>query len=109
MSQEWIMRLVRFTVCAMGCCWLLTPIVKADVLLRPDQDPIVLQTANEPTRGMTKSQVLTKYGEPRSKQPAVGIPPISSWDYGTYTVYFEGDFVLHSVHHKGTVDTDADK
>ena len=50
-----------------------------------------------PSRGMTKSRVEAKYGSPNSKTAAVGDPPISSWDYGEYIVYFEYDHVIQSV------------
>lgn len=69
----------------------------ADILKMPYQDPVVVQSGAEPARGLTKAQVVARYGEPRAKKPAVGAPPISSWDYDGYTVYFEGDHVLHAV------------
>ena len=50
-----------------------------------------------PVQGMSKEAVLVQYGEPNQKVPAVGDPPISRWVYGRYTVYFEGDYVIHSV------------
>jgi hypothetical protein len=50
-----------------------------------------------PTRGMTKHQVAAKFGDPVSKIPAVGKPPISRWEYQGFIVYFEYDHVIHSV------------
>jgi hypothetical protein len=50
-----------------------------------------------PARGMTMSQVASKFGEPVSKVPAVGKPPISRWEYPSFVVYFERDHVIHSV------------
>ena len=50
-----------------------------------------------PARGMTMSQVTTKFGAPVSKVPAVGNPPIARWEYPSFIVYFEGDHVIHSV------------
>jgi hypothetical protein len=50
-----------------------------------------------PARGMTMSQVTTKFGAPVSKVPAVGKPPISRWEYPGFVVYFEHDHVIHSV------------
>jgi hypothetical protein len=50
-----------------------------------------------PTRGMTMSQVETKFGAPVNKIPAVGKPPISRWEYAGFIVYFEADHVIHSV------------
>ena len=71
--------------------------VNADILKLPNQQPVVLQLPDEPMRGTTKDQVASKYGEPLTRRPAVGDPPISSWEYEGYTVYFEGVYVLHSV------------
>jgi hypothetical protein len=50
-----------------------------------------------PARGMTMSQVTTKFGAPVSKVPAIGNPPISRWEYPSFVVYFEHDHVIHSV------------
>jgi len=50
-----------------------------------------------PTRGMSKTAVLDQFGLPVSKTAPVGDPPISSWRYPDYTVYFESDTVIHSV------------
>jgi len=69
----------------------------ADVVKYPDSGPAVVQSVDTPQRGMTKDQVAVRFGTPSVKQPPVGNPPISSWDYGDYTVYFEGETVLHSV------------
>jgi hypothetical protein len=50
-----------------------------------------------PRRGATKAEVEQRFGPPLTQQPAVGTPPISSWDYENYRVYFEHDLVLHAV------------
>ena len=50
-----------------------------------------------PTRGMTMEQVASKFGDPASKVPAVGNPPISRWEYPGFIVYFEHEHVIHSV------------
>ncbi len=57
----------------------------------------VLKAVNAPTRGMTKAAVAKRFGKPVRKNPAVGKPPISSWEYPGYIVYFEGKYVLHTV------------
>jgi hypothetical protein len=46
---------------------------------------------------MTMSQVSAKFGDPVTKVPAVGKPPISRWEYPGFVVYFEADHVIHSV------------
>ena len=50
-----------------------------------------------PTRGMTMNQVAAKFGAPADKLPAVGRPPISRWNYPGFVVYFERNYVIHSV------------
>lgn len=55
------------------------------------------QSLERPPKGTNKAQVEAVYGEPQSKHGPVGDPPIYSWEYPEYTVYFEGDFVLHTV------------
>lgn len=50
-----------------------------------------------PKMGMTKDQVEVKFGAPLDKSGPVGTPPIYTWDYPQFSVYFEGDYVIHSV------------
>lgn len=50
-----------------------------------------------PTTGMRKDQVEEKFGAPTEKSGPVGTPPIYTWDYAQFTVYFESDHVIHSV------------
>ncbi len=55
------------------------------------------QSIARPRSGMTKTQVKNQYGEPKDWRAAVGEPPISSWVYNDFTVYFEYEHVIHSV------------
>jgi hypothetical protein len=75
----------------------LTAPVHADVLKIEDQDPVVVQQGERPTRGMSQQRVLERFGEPRARHAAVGDPPISRWDYDDFSVYFEHSHVLHAV------------
>jgi hypothetical protein len=50
-----------------------------------------------PTRGMTMAQVATRFGAPTSKLAPVGQPPIARWEYPGFVVYFEREYVIHSV------------
>ncbi len=57
---------------------------------------------NLPARGLTKSQVVKRYGEPLRKLAPRGgdtrlHPVINRWEYAKYIVYFEHDHVIHSV------------
>ncbi|HDP89873.1 MAG TPA: hypothetical protein ENN42_07955 [Thioalkalivibrio sp.] len=74
--------------------------VHADVLKIEDQDPVVVQQGERPTRGMSQTRVLQMFGEPRQKHAAVGDPPIIRWDYDGFSVYFEHSYVLHSVDYR---------
>ena len=55
------------------------------------------EDGSRPVRGTTQAQVESKYGSPVSRKAAVGDPPISSWEYQDFTVYFEYDRVIHAV------------
>ncbi len=50
-----------------------------------------------PRRGTLKPEVREQLGAPKERRSAVGDPPISSWVYDGFTVYFEYDHVIHSV------------
>lgn len=50
-----------------------------------------------PSKGASKATVLQQFGEPQQRIAARGLPPISSWKYPEFTVYFEYDHVIHSV------------
>ncbi len=53
--------------------------------------------AEMPQRGMNKTRVEAVFGMPDSKNGPTGDPPIYYWEYPTFTVYFESDYVLHTV------------
>jgi len=50
-----------------------------------------------PKNGQSRNSVEIQFGAPEAINDAVGEPPISSWQYHNYIVYFEYDRVLHSV------------
>lgn len=66
----------------------------AEIRAAMEKEHVVLEL---PVKGMSMGQVERTFGQPAEKLPAVGEPPISRWVYGNYTVYFEHQFVLHSV------------
>ncbi len=59
--------------------------------------PIKVEVDNMPGRGASMAQVEKRFGQPREKLPPVGNPPITRWNYSDYTVYFEREYVIHSV------------
>lgn len=50
-----------------------------------------------PAHGSTKADVEAKYGAPLTTKGPVGEPPISTWEYEQFNVYFEYDRVIHAV------------
>jgi len=67
----------------------------ADVLTTPPA--ATEQSSSRPVRGMSMEKVEATYGTPSSRVPAIGQPPISRWEYPGFTVYFEHQFVIHTV------------
>lgn len=52
-----------------------------------------------PQRGSTMKAVEARFGAPERRYPAVGKPPITRWDYPSFSVYFEYSRVVHAVVH----------
>lgn len=78
-----------------GFLLLAAPLAHADVLIIDEVRQV--ERLDLPKNGQDKSTVEARFGAPRARQAAVGDPPISRWDYETYSVYFEYDLVLYSV------------
>jgi hypothetical protein len=75
----------------------ITPL-HADVIQIPvGQQAAELAQLKRPATGMTKARVLQEFGEPIERKAPRGTPPISSWEYEHFIVYFENDHVIHSV------------
>jgi len=55
---------------------------------------------SRPAHGASMDSVLQRFGEPVSRLPAIGEPPITRWNYPEFTVYFEHQLVIHSVMHR---------
>ncbi len=77
--------------------------VMSDVLLidrlnneAPNSEAGVLR----PIKGLTMKQVSEQFGQAEKIAPAIGKPPITRWHYAKFTVYFEHNFVIHSVLNK---------
>ncbi len=65
------------------------------------------QNSDLPKRGSSMAQVEARFGAPQQKNPAVGgggphTPPITRWQYQTFSVYFENSHVVNSVLAKAT-------
>ena len=69
----------------------------ADTLLNQSVQQDEATRSERPASGLTKAQVEARFGAPTRMVAAVGDPPISRWEYPTFTVYFEHERVIHSV------------
>ena len=90
---------IRILAIASLCTLLVTAntVIAEEIQVPLGQQGDQANTIERPSPGMTKDQVQARFGEPSSFRDAVGEPPISSWGYTGFTVYFEYDRVIHSV------------
>jgi hypothetical protein len=81
---------------------LAAPCAQADTLLI-DGIAVDKQSADSrPKPGMSMTAVESAYGSPSQRHSAVGgavaeQPPITRWDYPSFSVYFEHERVIHAV------------
>ncbi|MGH8258227.1 MAG: hypothetical protein ACREUG_00895 [Steroidobacteraceae bacterium] len=71
--------------------------VEAETVVVNDQVRVEPSSIACPHRGMRMEEVERKFGQPATRHPTVGKPPITRWDYPQFSVFFEGDRVIHSV------------
>ncbi|MEZ5529998.1 MAG: hypothetical protein R3E57_08720 [Porticoccaceae bacterium] len=83
------------------------PLAAEQVVVPVGQQAAEKQSIKRPTLGINKDRVRAEFGEPMSVNDPVGEPPISSWEYPEFIVYFEYDLVLHSVLKRGEQPTEA--
>jgi hypothetical protein len=72
-------------------------VARADLLVSDDQVSVIPSDVARPSPGMTMQKVEEKFGAPTERHDAVGTPPISRWDYQSFSVFFENDRVIHAV------------
>jgi len=82
---------------AVGLLALTAGKVRAETIAVDDQVSVRPSDIDRPSRGMSMKGVEAKYGAPRERHPAVGKPPITRWDYPSFTVFFENEYVIHAV------------
>lgn len=75
---------------------------RADVLALPQAAEVPAPTATLPDKGMSMEAVMRAYGAPQRRYPAVGgdspkQPPITRWDYESFSVFFEYRHVIDAV------------
>ena len=70
---------------------------RADTLLIDGVESDAQSASTRPKSGMTMTAVESTYGAPAQRRATVGQPPITRWDYPSFSVYFENDRVIHAV------------
>jgi hypothetical protein len=83
---------------ALAC---VAPLAQAEIIMIDGQVQMRDAAVPTPGRGMSMRDVEAKFGVPASRTDAVGVPPITRWDYPSFSVYFERDRVIHAVVHGG--------
>lgn len=72
-------------------------VAPAETIVVNDQVAVRESSVERPARGMTMAAVEARFGAPTSRHEAVGQPPITRWDYGEFSVFFEFERVVHAV------------
>jgi hypothetical protein len=85
-------------IAALVCCTLTASgAAIADTVVVNDQVQVRDSQLERPRRGITMGQVEKQFGQPVTRHPTVGAPPITRWDYSGFAVVFEHDKVIDSV------------
>jgi hypothetical protein len=96
-------RVMAKTIRAMLALLILAaPCTYADTLLIDGIDVDKQTEQMRPRPGLSMAAVESTYGAPSQRHAAVGgsvvqHPPITRWDYPSFSVYFENDRVIHAV------------
>lgn len=64
---------------------------------------------NRPKVGMSMEAVKSYFGTPPQISGPTGKPAIYQWKYTDFTVYFEGEYVIHSVLHPSKAETTSNE
>jgi hypothetical protein len=94
--EPWRIAALAVALAALYCAG-----VRAETIAVDDQLAVRNSDVNCPGRGMTMKTVEEQFGAPQERHAAVGAPPISRWDYPTFSVFFEHEYVIHSVVNAG--------
>jgi hypothetical protein len=94
---------MRLQALAILCGIAVTGAAVAETVVVDDQVSVKQSSVETPKRGLTMSQVESKFGAPVEKHAAVSNPgtthqpPITRWDYAGFAVFFEHDRVIDAV------------
>ncbi len=84
-------------VISLLCATLVAGAALAETVVVDGKVTVESSSVAHPSRGMLMSAVERQFGEPATRHPAVGQPPITRWDYPAFSVFFERDRVIHAV------------
>ena len=92
----------RFLAALLSGCVAFSAGAVAETVVVNEQVQVRESHVDVPKRGLTMDEVERQFGAPVARHPAVGgasaqQPPITRWDYGTFSVVFERDRVIDSV------------
>ena len=87
MANKSLLKMLMFSSLVLSLTWL--PVQAQD-----SQKSTTAEAVRVPARWLTMDDVESLFGAPSNKSQPVGNPPISSWEYPGFYVYFEGDRVL---------------
>lgn len=73
------------------------PAAHAAMVLVDGKVQVAKTDVARPKGGMTMAAVESRFGTPRERHPTVGTPPITRWDYDSFSVFFEKDRVIDAV------------
>jgi hypothetical protein len=89
---------------ALLCSCAATTAAMAETIVVEDQVKLRDSAVETPKRGVTMTQVEARFGAPATRHEAVGAPPITRWDYPSFSVFFEHDRVIHAVATPGSTE-----
>ena len=87
-------RLPVVAALALSCSAVVSSAAWADELRTPR---VTSESSDRPARGMSMDKVEATYGTPSNRAAPIGEPPITRWEYPGFVVYFEHQFVIHTV------------
>ncbi len=73
------------------------PLALAETVRVPVGETTQSYSGALPARGSSKHEVEAQFGPANSAHGPSGEPPIYYWEYSDFTVYFENDYVIHTV------------
>ena len=78
-------------------CLATGPQALAETLIIEGLEQGSTSATQRPSRGMSMDKVAATWGQPATRNSAVGDPPIARWEYSDFVVYFEHQYVIHAV------------